>query len=73
MRLLERKPTKVVEVRVKAHPICPHCGVVMKYNGRPAHSPRVTHYKCAMSWCSYTAKLLDAFRPVSDIPDTHKP
>lgn len=69
MPVLERKPTKTVEVRVKPHPICPHCHVVMKYNGRPAHSPRVTHYKCPMRWCGATEKLFDAFLPLSDIPD----
>lgn len=73
MRLLERKPSKVVEVRVKPHPICPHCGVVMRYNGRPAHSPRVTHYKCAMVACGFTAKLFDAIVPLSDISDGRRP
>lgn len=70
MRLLERKPTKIVEVRVKPHPICPHCHVVMKPNGRPSHSPRMSYYKCPMSWCGATDKLLDAFVPLSNLRDT---
>lgn len=73
MRLVERKPTELIEIRVKPHPICPHCNVVCKPNGRPSHSPRVSYYKCPIRGCGFTTKLFDAFRTMSNIRDTPGP
>lgn len=54
-------------IRVKPHPVCPQCGVVMRYNGNPTHSPRITHYKCPLRGCGQTTKLFDAFLPLKDV------